>query len=63
MRKLKLNTQQAPESFSDLLWLTKGTPTEIIFAAKQHKLTCVCYLATTPAESAIWFHIKTKIYA
>lgn len=52
-----------PLTFSNNIWLTKGTPEDVLYAAKQNNLTCVCYLSTTPIQSSIWFHVKEVQWA
>ena len=46
------------ETFSNLMWFTGHTPKEMMFLAEQSELTCVCYIASTPVKSALFFHIR-----
>lgn len=52
-----------PESFQNLFWFIHCTPKDILHICAQNELTCMCYLATTPVTSSVYFHLKEKIYA
>jgi len=50
-------------SFSDLIWFSGYTPSELKFVGAKHGFTCFCYVSSTPIEAAVYFHVKTKIFA
>ena len=62
-KKINLQKEQKPNSFSDLLWFKGYVPREIEYIAEQNNLTCMCMLPNTPIEAAIWFHTKIRFYA
>jgi hypothetical protein len=51
------------ETFSNLLWFSGYTPKEMEYLAEQNSLTCICYMASTPVKSSLFFHIKEVVYA
>ena len=61
--KRKFRHEQQPETFSNLIWLIQGSPSDVKFIAAQNKLVCVCYLSSTPITDAVWFHVKEIVHA